>query len=43
MAGIQFKFPPNARELPTGGEWPVDFGKLTVSKRAKCGANTLND
>ena len=43
QAGIQFKFPPNARELPAGGEWPVDFGKLTQAKRAKCGANATDD
>ena len=38
-AGIQFKFPPNAQELPPGKEWPVDFGKLTQAKRSKCGPN----
>lgn len=38
--GVQFAFPPNARELAPGAEWPVDFGALTKAKRAKCGANT---
>jgi len=38
-AGIQYKFPPNARELNPGQEWPVDFGALTKAKRAKCGRN----
>jgi len=38
-AGIQFKFPPNAQELPPGKEWPVNFGALTQAKRAKCGPN----
>lgn len=36
-AGVKFGFPSNARELPPGGEWPVDFGALTNTKRAKCG------
>lgn len=39
MAGVQYKFPPNARELNPGQEWPVDFGALTKAKRAKCGSN----
>jgi hypothetical protein len=38
-AGIKFAFPVNAKELQPGQEWPVDFGKLTNAKRAKCGAN----
>lgn len=38
-AGIQYKFPTNARELNPGQEWPVDFGALTKAKRAKCGRN----
>ena len=38
MAGVQFAFPPAARELNPGAEWPVDFGALTRAKRAKCGA-----
>jgi endonuclease G len=37
---VDFKFPPNAKELAPGTEWPVDFGALTKSKRAKCGSNT---
>lgn len=36
-AGVKFKFPANARELPPGQEWPVNFGALTNAKRAKCG------
>lgn len=36
QAGVQFKFPAVARELPPGQEWPVDFGALTNAKRAKC-------
>jgi endonuclease G len=38
-AGVSFKFPPNARELQPGQEWPVDYGALTNAKRAKCGKN----
>jgi endonuclease G len=37
QAGVQYKFPANARELPPGQEWPVNFGDLTKAKRAKCG------
>ena len=37
QAGVQFKFPANARELQPGQEWPVDYGALTNAKRAKCG------
>jgi endonuclease G len=40
VAGIQFKYPANARELNPGQEWPVDFGLLTNSKRAKCGKSS---
>ena len=36
-AGIQFAFPNGAIELQPGREWPVNFGALTKSKRAKCG------
>lgn len=36
-AGVKFGFPSNARELPPGGEWPVNFGALTNAKRSKCG------
>jgi endonuclease G len=39
QAGVQFAFPPGAIEIAPGQEWPVDFGKLTNAKRAKCGAN----
>lgn len=42
-AGVKFAFPKGAKELPVGQEWPVDFGKLTQAKRAKCGANTKDD
>lgn len=37
QAGVQYRFPANARELNPGQEWKVDFGALTNSKRAKCG------
>ncbi|MDB4318210.1 DNA/RNA non-specific endonuclease [bacterium] len=37
MAGVQYAFPPNAKELNPGSEWTVDFGALTRAKRAKCG------
>lgn len=43
QAGVQFKFPANAREITPGKEWPVDFGKLTNAKRAKCGASASAD
>jgi endonuclease G len=36
-AGVQYRFPANARELNPGQEWSVDFGALTNAKRAKCG------
>jgi endonuclease G len=42
-SGITFKFPPNGKELAIGKEWPVDFGKLTNAKRAKCGASAKDD
>ena len=35
-AGVKFAYPANARELPIGQEWPVDFGALTNAKRQKC-------
>jgi endonuclease G len=38
-AGVQFKFPANAREITPGTEWKVDYGALTNAKRAKCGKN----
>jgi endonuclease G len=37
-AGVQYKFPPTANQLLPGHEWPIDYGALTKSKRAKCGA-----
>ena len=39
QAGVQYKFPANAKEIAPGQEWPVDFGALTNAKRAKCGKN----
>jgi len=36
-AGVDFKFPTNAKELQPGTEWPVNYGALTNAKRAKCG------
>jgi len=36
-ANVLFAFPPNAKELQPGQEWPVDYGALTKAKRAKCG------
>ena len=36
-AGVQYKFPPTANQLLPGKEWPVDYGRLTKAKRAKCG------
>ena len=36
-AEVYYAFPKNAKELEPGQEWPVDFGKLTQAKRAKCG------
>ena len=42
-AGVKFAFPQGAIELQPGQEWPVDLGKLTNAKRAKCGANASAD
>ena len=39
QAGVQFKFPANAKEITPGTEWPVDFGALTNAKRQKCGSS----
>jgi endonuclease G len=36
LSGVIYSFPVNVNELPAGGEWQVDFGKLTQSKRDKC-------
>jgi len=41
-AGVKYSFPANAKEVQPGREWPVDYGKLTNAKRAKCGANSAN-
>jgi len=38
-AGVKYHFPPNAKEVQPGKEWPVDYGALTNSKRAKCKTN----
>ena len=43
VAGVKFAYPTGAKELNPGQEWPVDFGKLTQAKRAKCGANASAD
>jgi endonuclease G len=43
QGGVIYAFPTGAKELPPGKEWPVDFGKLTNAKRAKCGANASAD
>lgn len=43
MAGVQYKFPANAKELQPGSEWAVNYGDLTKAKRAKCGANATAD
>lgn len=42
-AGVQFKFPMVFKELPTGKEWAVDFGKLTQAKKNKCGASASDN
>jgi endonuclease G len=39
QAGVRFAIPAGVREVQPGQEWPVDFGKLTNSKRQLCGAN----
>ena len=36
-AGVKYVFPVGAIELAPGQEWPVDYGALTIAKRAKCG------
>jgi len=43
MAGVQYAFPPNTKELNPGSEWAVDFGALTTAKRKKCGGNSSDD
>ena len=35
-SGVKFSLPPSAKELATGKEWGVDFGKLTKEKRGVC-------
>lgn len=37
-ANVNYAYPPAAKELAPGTEWPVNFGDLTKAKRAKCGA-----
>jgi endonuclease G len=39
QAGVTYAFPAGSKEIAPGAEWPVDYGKLTNAKRAKCGAN----
>ena len=39
QAGVQYKFPNNAKELQPGQEWAVNFGDLTKAKRNKCGSS----
>jgi endonuclease G len=39
QAGVAYRFPPGAKEIAPGTEWPVDYGALTNAKRAKCGKN----
>jgi endonuclease G len=43
VAGVKYAFPPGAKELAPGSEWPVDFGALTNAKRTKCGASASTD
>ena len=43
QAGVQYKFPNNAKELQPGQEWAVNFGDLTKSKRTKCGSTASTD
>ena len=43
QSGVNFAFPPGAKELAPGQEWAVDFGALTKAKRAKCGAGATDD
>ena len=43
QAGVTYAFPAGANELQPGGEWPVNFGALTNAKRAKCGANAVDN
>jgi len=43
MAGVQYVFPPTAKELNPGQEWAVDFGALTAQKRKICGVNAAAD
>jgi len=40
QTSVQFPVPPGSKELQPGGEWSVDFGKLTAAKRQKCGTTT---
>jgi len=42
-AGVKFAYPAGAKEVQPGKEWPVDFGKLTNAKRAKCGGGASAD
>lgn len=42
-SGVKFGLPSKYIELEKGKEWPVDYGALIESKRAKCGTNTKDD
>lgn len=42
QTGVQFAYPKGAKELPTDRLWPVDFGRLTKAKKAKC-SSIAND
>ncbi len=39
QTNITFTYPTNFKELAVGAEWPIDFGKLTKSKKEKCQIN----
>jgi endonuclease G, mitochondrial len=43
QAGVRYAIPAGIKEVQPGQEWPVDFGKLTNSKRQLCGANASAD
>lgn len=41
-SGDRIPLPSNAQEVPVGKEWTVDFGKLTLAKRALCKSKTVS-
>ena len=43
LTGIQFALPSGGTELGVGQEWPVNYGKLTLSKRSVCGVAAPQD